>query len=806
MRSLLDDLRLAVRALAKSPGFTTVVVLTLGVSIGATTAVYSVVDGVLLRPLPFHRPEELVRPAWDRTVRAGWPFNAMGLTLLKERSRSYSSFGVHGALPASVTVLARGEPEQVQLLSVDAGFWSTLGVVPLVGRVFTPEEDVPRGPILALLSEAFWVEHFGADPSVLGSTLELNGFPVEILGVTPAALQYPFPGVDVYICARIDWTSKNINHAWHVVARLREGTTQEAAHLELESLVPSLPEVGYPPEFARLFTGTGDVPTLREYLVRPVRRPLLTLLVVTGFVLLIGCVNVANLLLVRGSQRRVQGAVRRALGATPLQMARYVLSETVVLALAGGLLGVAVSWLGVKGLLALQPASIPRLDQVTPLSPHVLLYCFGVALMTALVTGAVPALRVGSVKATGVLRGGATARGGRGARRLNHALVVTETALAVMVLVASVLLVRSVGAVRDVERGFDSEGRLAFRTSAVSAGFTQPAEIARTHADVLRALRDMPGVEAAGTVTALPLTPEGLVQQPINPVQDYESPEGEFVSRKIRAASPGYFDAMGIPLLAGRDFEAADYLESAAVTIVSQSMAEEFWPGRDPLGLTIMDSIRVVGVVGDVKDVRVTDEAPPIAYFPLLSAAWGANLSGQMYYVVRTSGDPNQLVPAVRETLRRVAPGVPMYKVSTMDRIVAGAIDTFTFAGLMMGLAAAVALFLGAVGIYAVLAYSVRQRRGEIGLRMAVGASGRDARTLILRDGLSVAAVGIAVGLLGAAAAARIMAAMLFGVTPFDLPTYGAATVIFSAVAVAACLIPAARAAEVPPAVALRGE
>lgn len=806
MRSLLDDLRLAVRALRLSPGFTTVVVLTLGVSIGATTAVYSVVDGVLLRPLPFDRPEQLVRPTWDRTVRAGWPFNAMGLTLLEQRTRSYSSLGVHGAQPASVTVMAGGEPEQVQLLAVDAGFWSTLGVTPLAGRVFTPEEDVPGGPVLALVSEAFWVEQYGADPSAIGSTVELNGFPVEIIGVVPARLEYPFPDLDVYVSARIDRTSKVLSHSWYVVARLREGTTPEAADRELESLVPLLPEVGYPPDFARLFTGTGDVPTLRDHLVGPVQRPLLTLLVVTGFVLLIGCVNVANLLLVRGSQRLGQGAVRRALGATPGQIARYVLSESVVLALAGGVLGTGVAWLGVKGLLALQPASIPRLDLVTTLSPSVLLYSFGVALATALLAGAVPALRMGSVKAAGVVRGGSTAQSGRRGRRLNQVFVVTETALALMVLIASMLLVRSAGAVSNVDKGFDSESRLVFRTSAIAAGFTGPADVAQHHAEVLHALREMPGVEAAGTVTGLPLTPEGLVQQPINPVQDHESQEGEFISRKIRAASPGYFEAMGIPLLAGRDFEDADHLESAPVTIVSQRMADEFWPGRDPLGLTIMDSIRVVGVVGDVKDVRVTDEEPPIAYFPLLSAAWGANLSAQMYYVVRTNGDPAELVPAVRDELRRIAPGVPMYKVSTMDRVVADSIDTFTFAGQMMALAAAIALFLGAVGMYAVLAYSVRLRRGEIGLRMALGASGVDARGLILRDGLSLAAVGIAVGLLGAAATAQVIAAMLFGVTPLDLTTYGVAIAIFGAVAIAACLVPAARAAEVPPAVALRGE
>jgi predicted permease len=806
MRALLDDLRLALRALALSPGFTVVVVLTLGVAIGATTAVYSVVDGVLLRPLPFDRPEQLVRPTWDRTVRTGWPFNAMGLTLLEQRSRSYSSFGVHGAQPASVTVLAGGEPQQVQLLAVDAGFWSTLGVAPVTGRVFTPEEDVRGGPILALLSESFWVERYGADGSAIGSMLELNGFPVEIVGVAPASLEYPFPDLDVYVNARIDRTSTNINHSWHVVARLREGATQEEADRELESLVPSLPEVGYPPEFARLFTGTGDVPTLLDHLVGPVRRPLLTLLVVTGFVLLIGCVNVANLLLVRGSQRLGQGAVRRALGATPGQLARYVVSESVVLALAGGVLGLLVAWLGVKGLLVLRPASIPRLDRVTTLSPNVLLYSSGVALATALLAGAVPAFRMGSVKALGVVRGGATAQGGRGARRLNHVLVVTETALALMVLVASVLLVRSAGAVREVEKGFDSESRLVFRTSAVGAGFDSGAEVVRHHAEVLTALREMPGVAGAGTVTAVPLTPEGLVQQPINPVQDHESQEGEFISRKIRAASPGYFEAMGIPLLAGRDFEVADHLDSAAVTIVSQSMADEFWPGRNPLGLTIMDSIRVVGVVGDVRDVRVTDEVPPIAYFPLLSAGWGAGLSGQMYYVVRTDGDPERLAPAIRDELRRIAPRVPMYRVSTMDRVVADSIDTFTFAGRMMALAAVVALFLGAVGIYAVLAYSVRLRRGEIGLRMALGASGGDARALILRDGLSLAATGIVVGLVGAAASGQVMAAMLFGVTPFDMPTYGVAVVIFAAVAIAACLIPAARAAGVPPAVALRGE
>ena len=289
-------------------------------------------------------------------------------------------------------------------------------------------------------------------------------------------------------------------------------------------------------------------------------------------------------------------------------------------------------------------------------------------------------------------------------------------------------------------------------------------------------------------------------------MQDHESQEGEFISRKIRAASPGYFEAMGIPLVAGRGFEAADHLDAGSVTIVSEPMAEEFWPGRDPLGLTILDSMRVVGVVGDVRDESVISEPDPIAYFPLRSAAWDANLSYRMQYVVRTNGDPLEIVPTVRDELRRVAPGVPMFETSTLAGIVADSIDTFTFAERMMALAAAVALFLGAVGMYAVLAYSVRLRRGEIGLRMALGASAGDARGLILRDGLALAALGVVVGLVGAAAAGRVMAAMLYGVTPFDLPTYGAAVVIFGAVAIAACLIPAARAAGVPPAVALRGE
>jgi hypothetical protein len=296
---------------------------------------------------------------------------------------------------------------------------------------------VPGGPILALISEPFWLEQYGSDPSAIGSTLEMNGFPVEIIGVAPASLEYPAPGIDVYVSARIDRTSQALSHSFYVVARLREGTTREAADRELESLVPSLTEVGYPPDFARLFTGTGDVPTLREVIVGPVQQPLLALLIVSAFVLLIGCVNVTNLLLVRGSQRMSQGAVRRALGATPGQMARYVLSESVVLAVAGGLLGILVAWLGVKGLLALQPSSIPRLDRVTTLSPQVLLYSSGVALTTALLVGAVPALRMGSVKATGVVRGGATGQGGRGARRLNHVLVVAETALALVVLIGS---------------------------------------------------------------------------------------------------------------------------------------------------------------------------------------------------------------------------------------------------------------------------------------------------------------------------------------------------------------------------------
>ena len=731
----------------------------------------------------------------------------MGFDHLVRRSRSYSSFGVHGVQPQSVTVLTDGEPRQVDLLTVSRGFWTTLGIEPTLGRIFTPEEDPPGEPLMALLSEAFWVEHFGRDPDAVGSTLELNGFPVEVIGIAPASLQYPFPSVDIYVSARVDRDSKVLAHFFYVVARLRNGTTQADADRELEALLPSLAEVGYPPDFVeRLFTGTGDVPTLREHFVGPVRVPLLTLFGVTGLVLLIGCVNVANLLLVRGSERMGQGAVRRALGARPWEIARYVLAESVVLAVGGGVLGALLAWLGVEGLVALRPASIPRLDQVATISARVLGFCVGVSLAAVLLFGSMPAVRMRAVRAVDVVRGGASTKGGRSSRRLHQLLVVTEIALALIVLVGSILLVRSTQAIDQVPKGFHSEGRLVFRTSTVAAGITTPPAVVQHHEEVLRALRAIPGVEGAATISALPLSPEGLAQQPINPIQDHVSQEGETISRRIRAVSSGYFEAMGIPLLAGRDFGADDHATSAPVAIVSRSMADEFWPGRDPMGLTILDSIRVVGVVGDVKDERLTDAEPPIAYFPLWSPPWGANLSGQMYYVVQTVGAPEDMIPAVREEMRRAAPGIPMYKVSTMEDMVGASIDTHTFAGRLMALAAALALFLGAVGIYAVLAYSVRLRQGEIGLRMALGASAPEAGGLVVRSGLSTAAVGVGLGLVGAAASARVLGALLYGVTPYDPTTYAIAVGIFTLVAATACVIPAARAARVSPAVALRAE
>ena len=808
---LVQDVRGAVRSLLKGRGISVVALTTLAMSIGATSAIFSVVDGVLLRPLPYPESDEIVTVAAGTLPQVGGddaPFSDRGYWHFVENNRSFETFGAFSGGNTQWPLTGTdGPPIQVDVGLLTVSAFEVVGVYPQRGRFPSAEEDLPDGPAVALISDGLWTNRFGADPDMTGKTIELNGLSREVVGVMPAGYDFPTRETDVWVPRQLNPASENFGgHHLFGIARLSPGMTIEAATADAESLIARFDEVGYGPQwFEGVFSGEASVRTWKEGLVGDAREPLLILLGTVGFVLLIACSNLANLLLVRAESRTRERAVRMALGSGRGRLIQYVLTESVLLSLLGGILGIGLAYAGTRILVAFGPVSVPRLHEVG-INGTVLLFTTGVAVFAGLLFGFLPALKAGSRKTLNALRdGGRGSTVGRDRHRIRSLLVMGQVALALMLLVGSGLLVRSYQQLRAVDPGFQS-GAMTFRLSPPPNKYPNAEATAQFYDELIQRLEAIPGAISAGGITNLPLTGGGgvLTAQ----IEEFPIDDGEFPPTfQARRVTPGYFEVMGIPLIEGREFTADDHNARTGSIIISQSIKREFWPDVSPIGKRITTNgapARVVGVVGDLHDAGLETPAEQFTYKPMLDSIGGA--VRPMMMVVRTDLEPDLLIPGIRAAVRELDPDLPITEMKSLGDILSDSLSRTSFTMTLLMLASLIALFLGAVGVYGVLSYVSAQRTPEMGVRLALGADGAAVGKIILFQGLVLAGVGVVLGLCGAAALSGILGSLLFGVSPLDPMTLATVSGIFLGVAAIASAVPAVRAARTPPAIALRGD
>ena len=826
MDTLIKDIRYSIRSLAKRPGFTAIAALTLALGIGASTAIFSVVDGVLLRPLPYPDADQIVqlREVTERGNRIA--FAEPNFLDLRARTHSFESMAQYSGQLTTVT--GATEPVRVPTFVVSSDFFNVLGVKPVIGRTFLPEETKPGVSPVVVVSYGFWQRLLGGRSDLSDINLRLMDQNARVVGVMPAHFAFP-QNAEIWFPRELSPAQiSRTAHNWSVVARMRTGVTTEQAHAELSALAKQLKQ-----EHGKDIDAVDfAVVPQQEFMVGNVRNALMMILVAVGFLLLVACANVANLLLAQATSRQRDFAVRSALGATRFRLARQFITENVLLVLIAGALGVVISFWGVDLLLGLNQQSLPRLSEIG-VNGRVVAFTFGLSLLIGIVLGLVPLLRFSTKDLERTLReSGAGARGYAG-QRVRGLLVVGQMALTLILLVAAGLLGKSFYRLLQVDPGFKTESAVAMELSLpnppmnkdryarlmeaykrlqeqgiapdVKVDFNAEEERQRLfQAQLLERLSNTPGVSAVGSISHLPLTGGG--------------PDGQFLvnnnpSRKgnadYRRASAGYFSAMRIPLLRGRTFDASDQVNSPNAAVISQSLAQKYWPNEDPIGQTIqfgnMDGdlrlLHVVGVVGDIRDYGVDEEIAPTLYANsqqrLPTSTWTV--------VVRAQADPATLVPVMRDTVRQLDPQLPL-KFRTLDQVFSSSLDQRRFSLVIFGFFGVTALLLAAMGIYGVTAYTVAQRTQEIGIRIALGAQMRDVLSLMLRKAMSLVLVGAAIGLVGAYAVTRLMSNLLFGITPTDLTTFIAVPLVLLLVALVACLIPARRATKVDPLIALRYE
>ncbi len=812
--TLWQDARRGVRALARTPAFALSAVLTLALGIGANAAIFGVINAVLLRPLPYAEPERRVT-IWSR-------WTSFDKTWLSEaevfdyRTRCRTLESVAAWATGQVNVTGDGEPERVGVAQITANTFATLGAQPLLGRAFTETEDLPGGEPVVILRYGLWQRRFGSDPAALGRTLLVNSVPRRIVGVMPDGFQLPTDyHIDraeptaLYLPLQID--PKNLtrgSHGFYGAATLAPGVTAAQATAELRSVTGAMTDEGLYPRAMQF--GAFAVP-FEEEIRGAIRPALLLLLSAVAFLLLIACANVANLLLARGEARSREMAIRTALGAGHARLVRQLLTEGLVLATLGTIVGLSLAYAAVAAIASLDPAGIPRISPLA-IDARVLAFTVALALITTLLFSLAPALRAIRVDLTESLKeGGHQGTAGLRRQRLRGALVVAEVAFAVMLLIGGGLMLRSVRALQQIDIGFDASGVLTLRLSAPAAPYDTPEKVAAFYQRVLDRVRAVPGVARAGLIRNLPLAQEigdwGL------DVDGFVESPGRNAKGDWQVVSDGAIEAFGERLIRGRTFTPADTAASMPVAIINETLARAYFAGRDPIGGRIrMGSasrpwLTVVGLVQDERHNGITGIVKekfyvPLAQFPLASGS----TSRTMTIVAKTGGDPLGLIGGIRDAVRAVDPNVPVANIRTMEEVVEASMSTPRFTGFLLGVFALLALTLAAVGIYGVLAYLVSQRTHEIGIRMAVGAGAVDVLTTVLRQGAAPIVIGLALGIAGSLALARLMAGLLHGVTPTDPATFVAVPVALGLVALVASVVPAWRAVRVDPLVALRYE
>jgi ABC-type lipoprotein release transport system permease subunit len=826
METLIKDIRFGVRSLLARPGFTVLAVFTLALGIGACTAIFSVVDGVLLRPLPYPDAERIVQVREINSKGHQIAFAEPNFRDVRARSRTLEAVAQYNGELATVT--GGIAPVRALTYAVSGDFFHVLGTQPVVGRTFLPDESKPGSAPVAVVSYGFWQKLLGGRSNLSGTTLRVMEQNVTVVGVMPAGFAFP-RDTEVWVPRELfpEETSRSA-HNWRVVARVRSDVGIEQARAEVSAIGKQLKQ-----EFGKDVDAVDfTVVPQQEYLVGNVRRPLIMIFVAVGFLLAVACANVANLLLAQVTARQREFAVRSALGATRLRLARQFITENLLLALTAGAFGVLLSFWGVDLLLSLNRQSLPRMSEIG-VNARAIAFTLGLSLLIAAVLGVVPLVRFSTRDLETNLREAGTGARGYAGRHMRSLLVVTQMALTLVLLVGAGLLGKSFYRLLRIDPGFRTEGAVAMELSLpdprmdeqrykqfmesykrlkeqgiapdINVQLTAEEERQRLfQKQLLERLSTTPGVVAAGSINRLPLTgggADGTFFINNNPARKGQS--------DYRLASAGYFAAMRIPLLRGRTFDSSDQPNAPSAAVISQSVARKYWPNEDPIGQTIqfgnMDGdlrlLHVVGVVGDVHDYGVDVPVVPTIYGNALQRLPSSSLT----VVVRGQGETSAFVPAMREAVRSLDPQVPL-KFRTLDEVFSSSLDQRRFSLVIFGVFGIAALLLAAMGIYGVTSYAIAQRTQEIGLRMALGAQASDVLKLVLRNGMSLAFIGAGIGLAGAYAVTRVMSSLLFEVVPTDLATFTTVSVGLIVVALLACYIPARRATKVDPLVALRYE
>jgi putative ABC transport system permease protein len=805
------DVRYAFRTLRRNPGFAIVVLLTLALGIGANAAIFSVVNGVLLRPLPFRDADRLM-VIWGDLKRPGLndiPASAGEYVDYRDRSHAFEQVSAYDTVGFNLT--GGGEPERVEGAVVTTTFFSLLGASAQVGRTFVAGEDQPGRDDVVVLSHSLWTRRFSANPAIVGQTIPVDGRPTQVVGVMPAAFQFPDRSIEIWKPFLLDAEALSDNnrgsHGYTALARLKAGISRQQAQADLNAVTAAF-KADHPGNYRNGFGAT--LRPLQEEIVGDTGRPLMVLLGAVAVVLLIACANVANLLLARAASRRKEIALRTALGASRGRLVRQLMTESVLVSAVGGLIGLGLAAWGVDLLIASAPDSIPRIQEVG-VDARVVGFTALVSLATGLLFGLVPALRASRAPLNDALKEGGRAGGGGVHGFAGRALVVSEVALSLVLLIAAGLLIHSFTRLQDVAPGFDSSRLLTFRLSLPESRYTTFQKGQSFFDEFFTGLRRRPGVRGVAAINALPFSGFGGSRSFHIEGREEKRPEDQ-TEEQLRIVTDGYFAAMGIPIVTGREFTERDALNQPRVAVVNDAMAKKHWPHESPIGKRVSFSTNephwyeIVGVAGNIKHRALEAVDRPELYVPYRQPLFAGWTVRPMYVIARTSADPASIVAIARHEIARVDPDQPISDVRTMDERIGRSLSSRRFSMVLLALFAGLALTLAAVGIYGIVAYSVTERTHEIGVRVALGAQRRDVMAMVVGQGMTMTIVGTAIGVAASAALARLMSSLLFGVSAVDPVTFVAIPLLLIAVALAACYVPARRAMRVDPLETLRSE
>ena len=808
MERLLPDVSHAVRRLLRAPGFAAIAVLTLALGIGANTAIFSLVKTVILRPLPYADPERLVM-LWKSTDKGESTWLSSPEVTGYGQAQGFERVDAYTGTVANLT--GGMEPERVNAAAVTTGLFRTLGVPAMLGRTFEQSDSAAAIADQVVLGHALWQRRFGSRPDIVGQTLQVNGTTRTIIGVMPASFRLPRD----FASERPSelWTPYDLGPeamAWGsrsltAFARLRPGVSAAAAAAAMGTVEARWFELGHWQKGDE--TGLHPIP-MRDFVIGEVRTALWILLGAVAVILLIACANVANLMLARGDERHREVAVRTALGASRGRIMSQLLTESVVIAIAGGVLGTALAYGGLRVLQAAQPAGIPRIEQIG-IDGGVFAFTMLLTVLTGLVFGLAPALELSRPDLSKSMKdGGRAGTASLGRQRFRDGLAVAQMAFSVILLIGAMLLIRSFVELRGVDLGFGHANALTARVVLPNTGYPNDAAVIAMHRTLRHRFAELPGVTMVGATRLLPLT--GTIGDWTITIEGRTTAPGENPNGDWQVVTPDYFEAMGMKIRQGRSLSETDTENAPVVAVINETMANRYWPDgalgkRFHIGTASQPWITIVGVIAPVRHNAVTET--PRAEMYVAHAQWaaaGASASRGLTYVIRTSGDPLGVLGYVRQTVRSLDPDLPLADVQTLEKVMANSLAQPRFTTTLLGLFAALALTLASIGIYGVIALLVSRRRQEIGIRMALGAKPNSILGMVVRRGMSLAGVGVAIGLAGALALGSVLNSMLYGVTRFDPATFLTVPLLLALVALVACLIPAGRAANVSPMVALR--